>query len=114
MTPENVDVLLAVLEENEHVEFKEAKGNSQFDKLVEYCVAMVNEGGGRIVLGVSDKPPRRVLVTQDREAQLGPGLPVVARGAGGRPYPCRRPECRDQTDAVRALLGVMLDETRRC
>jgi ATP-dependent DNA helicase RecG len=64
MTPEDVDTLLAVPEENEHVEFKEARSNFHFDKLVDYCVAMANEGGGRIVLGVSDKPPRRVVGTQ--------------------------------------------------
>lgn len=50
--------------ENEHLEFKEAKNNFHFDKLVKYCVALANEGGGRIVLGVSDKQPRRVVGTQ--------------------------------------------------
>lgn len=30
---------------------------------MDYCVALANEGGGRIVLGVSDKPPRRVVGT---------------------------------------------------
>ena len=50
--------------EDEHLEFKEAKNNYHFEKLVGYCVAMANEGGGRIILGVTDKTPRRVVGTQ--------------------------------------------------
>ncbi len=33
--------------EDEHLEFKEAKNNFHFEKLVDYCVALANEGGGR-------------------------------------------------------------------
>jgi ATP-dependent DNA helicase RecG len=47
--------------ENERLEFKEAKNRFDFDKLVKYCAALANEGGGSIVLGVTDKPPRRVV-----------------------------------------------------
>ncbi|MBW7904852.1 MAG: putative DNA binding domain-containing protein [Phycisphaerae bacterium] len=47
--------------EDEHLEFKEAKSNFHFDKLVKYCAALANEGGGSIVLGVTDKRPRRVV-----------------------------------------------------
>jgi ATP-dependent DNA helicase RecG len=50
--------------ENEHLEFKEAKNNFHFDKLVDYCAALSNEGGGRIILGVTDKRPRRVVGTR--------------------------------------------------
>lgn len=50
--------------ENEHLEFKEAKNNYHFEKLVDYCLAPVNEGGGRIILGVTDKRPRRVVGTR--------------------------------------------------
>jgi ATP-dependent DNA helicase RecG len=49
--------------ENEHLEFKEAKNNFHFDKLVKYCAALANEGGGSIVLGVADKLPRQVVGT---------------------------------------------------
>lgn len=49
--------------ENEHLEFKEAKSNFHFEKLVKYCAALANEGGGSIVLGVTDKPPRMVVGT---------------------------------------------------
>lgn len=46
------------------VEFKAASGGFQFESLVRYCVALANEGGGKIVLGVTDKRPRRVVGTK--------------------------------------------------
>lgn len=49
--------------ENECLEFKEAKNQFDFSKLKEYCVALANEGGGYLVLGVSDKPPRKIVGT---------------------------------------------------
>jgi ATP-dependent DNA helicase RecG len=61
--------LLAWLEgrEDEHLEFKEAKNRFDFEKLVKYCAALANEGGGAIVLGVTDSPPRRVVGTRAYE-----------------------------------------------
>lgn len=53
-----------IARENEHLEFKEAKHNFHFEKLVKYCAAMANEGGGTIALGVTDRPPRRVVGSQ--------------------------------------------------
>ena len=50
--------------EAERLEFKEAKSNYSYDKLARYCAALANEGGGRIVLGVTDKRPRRVVGSQ--------------------------------------------------
>lgn len=47
--------------EDEHLEFKEAKNSYEFEELVKYCVALANEGGGWMVLGVTNKPPRRVV-----------------------------------------------------
>lgn len=47
--------------EDEHLEFKEAKNQFDPSKLHRYCVALANEGGGRLVLGVSDRPPRKVV-----------------------------------------------------
>lgn len=47
--------------ETERLEFKEAKQQFDSTKLMRYCVALANEGGGHVVLGVSDKPPRRVV-----------------------------------------------------
>lgn len=49
--------------EGAHFEFKQAKSSFEFEDLVEYCVAIANEGGGKIILGVSDKKPRRVVGT---------------------------------------------------
>lgn len=49
--------------EGERLEFKSARNNFHFDKLADYCVALANEGGGRIILGVSDARPRDVLGT---------------------------------------------------
>jgi len=50
--------------EDEHLEFKEAKNTYDSEKLVKYCVALANEGGGKIILGVTDKIPRRVVGSQ--------------------------------------------------
>ena len=47
--------------EGVRLEFKEARKNYHFEKLVEYCVALANEGGGQIVFGVSDQRPRAVV-----------------------------------------------------
>jgi ATP-dependent DNA helicase RecG len=49
--------------EGENFEFKEAKENYHFDKLAKYCCALSNEGGGKIILGVSDRRPRKVVGT---------------------------------------------------
>ncbi|MDQ5908275.1 MAG: ATP-dependent helicase RecG [Pseudomonadota bacterium] len=50
--------------EHERLEFKEAKQQFDTTKLLRYCVALANEKGGYLVLGVSDKPPRRVVGSQ--------------------------------------------------
>jgi len=47
-------------EEDEHLEFKEAKNQFNFDKLVRYCVALANEGGGRFILGITIKSPGKL------------------------------------------------------
>jgi predicted HTH transcriptional regulator len=59
-TPEQIDLLRAAPREHQRLEFKEA--NNQFDtrKLSEYCVALANEGGGKLLLGIADAPPRPV------------------------------------------------------
>jgi len=61
-TPDQLAELLAA-PEGTRIEFKSATGGYHFDKLVEYCVAIANEGGGKIVLGVSDERPRTVVGT---------------------------------------------------
>ena len=51
-------------DEDEHLEFKETRSGLHFETLVEYCAALANEGGGRIILGVTDRRPRRVVGSQ--------------------------------------------------
>lgn len=50
--------------EGGHLEFKSATGGFHFEKLLDYCVALANEGGGTIILGVTDRRPREVVGTQ--------------------------------------------------
>lgn len=50
--------------ETERLEFKEAKQQFDTQKLMRYFVALANEGGGHVVLGVSDRRPRQVVGTQ--------------------------------------------------
>lgn len=61
ITPEQIDVWRTARSETQNLEFKEAK--TQFDntRLYKYCVALANEGGGFLVLGISNKPPRSVV-----------------------------------------------------
>jgi predicted HTH transcriptional regulator len=63
-TPEQIDLWRQVASEHRRLEFKEAKRQFDNRKLYEYCVAIANEGGGYLVLGVADKPPRPVVGTQ--------------------------------------------------
>jgi len=61
-TPEQFQEILAA-PEGTRIEFKAATSNFHFEKLVEYCVAIANEGGGKIILGVTDERPRTVVGT---------------------------------------------------
>ncbi len=63
-TVSEIDALLSVRSEDEHLEFKSAENRYDFEALVDYCVALANEGGGRMILGVTDKVPRRVVGTK--------------------------------------------------
>ncbi len=47
--------------EGEHFEFKEAKARFDFREAVKYCCALSNSGGGKLVLGITDKRPRKVV-----------------------------------------------------
>ena len=49
--------------EGTRLEFKSARASYEFDKLVNYCVALANECGGTMILGVTDKRPRSVVGT---------------------------------------------------
>ena len=62
-TPEQIDLWRSSPSEAQHLEFKEAKTQFDNQKLYRYCVALANEGGGHLILGVTDKPPRPVVGT---------------------------------------------------
>ncbi len=62
-TSEQVDIWRAVPTETQTLEFKEAKNQYDTDKLLGYCVAIANESGGHLVLGVKNRPPRNVVGT---------------------------------------------------
>lgn len=57
---QQLDLWLAATED-EHLECKEAKNRFDFEQLVKYCAALANERGGVMLLGVTNKPPRRVV-----------------------------------------------------
>jgi hypothetical protein len=61
----NLSEFLALLEDDEsgRLEFKAAKSHYDFEELLKYCAALANEGGGKMILGVSDKKPRAIVGT---------------------------------------------------
>ena len=46
-TLEQLETWMQADSEDEHLEFKEGKTSYAFEKLVKYCVALANEGGGK-------------------------------------------------------------------
>src|SRR5688572_14450478 len=64
ISPDQIDLWRQVPKETEVLEFKEAKNQYSTEKLCGYCVAIGNEGGGHLILGVRDKPPRTVVGTK--------------------------------------------------
>ncbi len=48
-------------DEGENLEFKKAENQYDSVKLVRYCCALANEGGGYFILGVTDSKPREVV-----------------------------------------------------
>ncbi|MDA3834476.1 MAG: putative DNA binding domain-containing protein [Spirochaetales bacterium] len=61
ITPAQIDMWRSSRSETQNLEFKEAKTQYDNKKLYKYCVALANEGGGYLLLGVADKPPRLVV-----------------------------------------------------
>lgn len=59
-----IDIWRSAPTETQALEFKEARTSFEREKLYEYCVAIANEGGGYLILGVADKPPRQVVGSQ--------------------------------------------------
>ena len=60
-TTAQIDLWRGEPSESQILEFKEAKANFDRDKLAQYCVAIANEGGGHLLLGVANPPPRPVV-----------------------------------------------------
>lgn len=61
--------------EGEHVQFKEAKNQFDFREAAKCCCALANNGGGKLVFGISDKRPRSVVgsaaFTQPERTRMG-------------------------------------------
>jgi ATP-dependent DNA helicase RecG len=60
-SPAQIDLWRQASSEHQNLEFKEAKNSFDREKLSSYCVAIANEGGGHLVLGIADAPPRPVV-----------------------------------------------------
>jgi ATP-dependent DNA helicase RecG len=65
-TIEELERWMNVPTETENLEFKAAtaSGGIHSERVLKYCVALANEGGGKLILGVSNDRPRKVLGTQ--------------------------------------------------
>lgn len=58
--------------EDEHLEFKEAGGGDySLGKVAQYAAALANEGGGKLILGVTDMQPRKIVGTGAFSGGLG-------------------------------------------
>ena len=57
------DSIQALLEakEGEQIQFKEAKNRFDFGEAAKCCCALANNGGGKLVFGITDKRPRSVV-----------------------------------------------------
>ncbi len=62
-SPKQIDTWRQVPTETQQLEFKEAKNQFDNGKLYDYCVAIANEGGGYLLLGIANEPPRQVVGT---------------------------------------------------
>jgi ATP-dependent DNA helicase RecG len=62
----NYEIIEELLDapEGEHYEFKEAKTRFDSGEAARYCCALSNWGGGKFVLGISDKRPRKIVGSQ--------------------------------------------------
>ena len=69
-TIEELEGWMNVPSKNENLEFKAAASTKaessgiHGDRIFKYCVALSNEGGGKLILGVTNDRPRKVVGTQ--------------------------------------------------
>src|SRR5690349_20981273 len=71
VTTSQIDAWCRLPKESPGLEFKEAKNQYDNTKLYQYCVAIANEGGGYLVLGITDEPPRKVVGTRAFDDPVG-------------------------------------------
>lgn len=62
--PDLLKKLLTVSTERENLEFKTAASQYGTKDVLKYCVALSNEGGGHLVLGVTNDHPKKVVGTR--------------------------------------------------
>lgn len=62
-TIEQLEEWMLTPHEHEHLEFKAVRSNFHSDKLMDYCVGIGNDGGGKLILGVTNDLPREVVGT---------------------------------------------------
>jgi len=82
-TPAQIDLWMLSRSEHQRLEFKEAKTQYDNTKLFKYCVALANEGGGTLLFGVTDKPPRQIVGSQAVNDPVGMAE-VVFKAVGFR------------------------------
>ncbi len=63
VTSEQINLWRGARSEDQCLEFKEAKTQFDYRKLCKYCVALANEGGGHLLLGIANEAPRPVVGT---------------------------------------------------
>lgn len=93
-----IDELRLMKESEDHVEFKKGEhGNIAYDGgtkckpadrrrcILGYVIALCNEGGGRLVIGMEDKYPHKVVGTKQNEGSLGQLEADIYRDCGIRP-----------------------------
>ena len=63
-------------QEGEHIQFKEAKNRFSFDEAAQCCCALSNCGGGKLVFGITDERPRKVVgsLAFDQPERIRKGL----------------------------------------
>jgi len=64
-TPTSIQQLeqwITVPTEYEGLEFKAARSQFSGERVMDYCVGIGNDGGGRLIWGVTNNPPRQGLL----------------------------------------------------
>src|SRR5258705_11671674 len=62
-TIEQLEEWMRSPKEHEHLEFKTVRSSFHSDKLMDYCVGIGNDGGGKLILGGTNDLPREVVGT---------------------------------------------------